>query len=146
METVLRGVAIYFLLLIVLRLAGRRSLGELTPFDFVLLLIIAETTQQALLGDDFSLTNAAILIVTLFSIDIVLSYLKRSSPFVDKILEGRPTVLVLDGRLDEKAMKKSRVDESDILESARKSQGLENLSQVKHAILEVSGDISVIPK
>jgi uncharacterized membrane protein YcaP (DUF421 family) len=146
METVLRGVAIYFLLLIVLRLTGRRSLGEMTPFDFILLLIIAETTQQALLGDDFSLTNAAVLIVTMFSIDIVLSYLKRSSELVDTILDGRPTVLMLDGRLDEHAMKKSRIDKDDILESARQIHGLENLSEVKHAILEVRGDISVIPK
>lgn len=75
METVLRGAAIYFILLIALRLSGRRTVAQMTPFDLVLLLIIAGTTQQALLGDDFSIINAALLIIVLFSLDIGLSYL-----------------------------------------------------------------------
>ena len=64
MDSVIRGVAVYLVLLVIMRFAGRRTLSELTPFDFVLLLIIAETTQQALLGDDFSIVNSVVLIVT----------------------------------------------------------------------------------
>ena len=64
MESVLRGIAIYITLLVILRLSGRRTLSQMTPFDVVLLLIVAETTQQALLGDDFSLANAIVLILT----------------------------------------------------------------------------------
>lgn len=146
METVLRGAAIYFVLLIVIRLTGRRSLGQLSPFDFVLLLIVAETTQQALLGDDFSLTNAVVLIVTLFMIDIALSFVKGNWPAAEKILDGRPTVLMLDGKLDRGAMKRARLDEHDILEAARILQGLERVEQVKHAILEVNGEISIVPQ
>src|SRR5690606_2489891 len=93
MESVLRGAAVYVVLLVIVRLSGRRSLSEMTPFDFVLVLIVAETTQQALLGDDFSIVNALILIVTLFTIDIGLSYVKSMSQGVQRWLDGTPTVL-----------------------------------------------------
>src|SRR3546814_9132595 len=94
MDSVLRGAAVYAILLVIVRLSGRRAMAQMTPFDFVLLLIIAETTQQALLGDDFSITNAAILIITLFTIDIVLSYVKEWLPRADLLIDGTPTVLI----------------------------------------------------
>ena len=77
MDSVLRGVVVYLFLLVIVRLSGRRTLAQITAFDFVLLLIVAETTQQALLGDDFSLSNAVVLILTLFTVDIAFSYVKR---------------------------------------------------------------------
>ena len=118
----------------------------MTAFDFVLLLIIAETTQQALLGDDFSLTNAFVLITTLVFTDICLSLVKQRSKGIEKLLDGTPTILVDNGSLLRDRMDKARVDESDIMEAARKLQGLESLEQVKYAILEKDGTISVIPK
>ena len=146
MESVIRGAAVYLILLLILRMSGRRTLAEMTPFDFVLLLIIAETTQQALLGNDFSITNAVVLIVTIIVIDIGLSYLKRWSPAVARLLDGLPTVLVRDGKVDARALDRARVEESDILVAARQKQGLENLAEVKHAVLENDSGISVIPK
>lgn len=146
MESVIRGAAVYLILLVIMRLSGRRTLAQMTPFDFVLLLIIAETTQQALLGDDFSITNALVLIVTLIVIDIGLSYLKEWSPAAAKLLEGTPTVLVRDGKVDRHALRRSRVEESDILVAARQKQGLESMAEVKHAVLENDSGISVIPK
>lgn len=77
MDTITRGVLIYGALLVVIRLSGRRTMGEMTSFEFVLLLIVAETTQQALLGEDFSITNALLLIVTL---DIALAFVRQRSP------------------------------------------------------------------
>lgn len=145
METVIRGIFIYFVVLVVMRAAGRRSVGEMTAFDLVLLLIVAETTQQALLGDDFSLTNAVVLVVTLFSIDILLSFVKERWPAADKVIDGRPTILLSDGQVDEKALKYTRLDENDLLEAARR-EGLARLDEVRYAVLEVNGDISVIPK
>lgn len=145
MESVLRGAAIYVVVLIVVRLSGRRALSEMTPFDLVLILIIAETTQQALLGDDFSITNAAILIITLFTIDIALSYLKEYWPLADKVIDGRPTLLIADGNKDDHALKKARVAMEDIMASARVTHGLERIEQVKHAVLETDGTISIIP-
>ena len=146
MESVLRGAAVYVILLALLRLSGRRTLSQMTPFDFVLLLIIAETTQQALLGNDFSITNAVVLIVTLVVIDIGLSYVKEWWPTAAKLLEGVPTVLVRNGKVDRHALRGSRVEESDILVAARQKQGLESMGEVKHAVLETDSGISVIPK
>lgn len=103
METVVCGAAIYVVLLVIVRLSGRRTLAQMTAFDLVLILICAETTQQALLADDFSVTNAVILIVTLFALDIALSFVKRTWPFADRVLEGVPTILVADGKPDEHA-------------------------------------------
>ncbi len=146
METVLRGAAIYFILLIALRLSGRRTVAQMTPFDLVLLLIIAETTQQALLGDDFSIINAALLIIVLFSLDIGLSYLKQWAPSVAKTIDGTPTVLISNGKPDLRAFARARVSLEGVLTTARVEQGLEQLGQIKSAVLEADGAVSIIPK
>lgn len=145
MESVIRGLAIYLFLLVVMRLSGRRTLAQMTPFDFVLLLIVAETTQQALLGDDFSLTNAFVLILTLFVADIALSYVKSFSPRAAAALDGTPSLLISLGVPDRSALRRARVSLDDILEAARAQHGLERLDQVKFAVLEVGGHISIIP-
>jgi uncharacterized membrane protein YcaP (DUF421 family) len=146
MDAVLRSAAIYFVLLLLLRLTGKRSLGQMTTFDFVLLLIIAEATQQGLLGNDFSLTNAFLVILTLVGIDTGLSLLERRSQRVDKLVNGVPLVIVEDGQPLEERMNKARVTADDILEMAREQQGLERMEQIKYAVLERSGGISVIPR
>jgi uncharacterized membrane protein YcaP (DUF421 family) len=146
METVLRGAAIYLALLVITRFSGRRTLGELTVFEFVLILIVAETTQQALLGEDFSITNSLLLIVTLFALDVALSYAKRWSAAFSVWVEGQPTVLISLGVPDQRALARARVSLDEVLESARLQQGLERLDQIKFAVLEASGKISIIPK
>ncbi len=146
MDAVFRGVAIYLILLVVMRLSGRRTLAQSTPFDLVLLLIIAETTQQALLGKDFSLTNAVILIVTLFLTDIVLSYLKQWSPAAARFLDGNPTVLVSRGEPDAEALSRARISLDDVMESARQEHGLRRLDEIEFAVLEIGGKLSIIPK
>lgn len=146
MDAVLRGLLIYAFLLLVFRIAGTRALAQITTFDFVLLLIIAEATQQGLLGDDFSLTNAFIVITTLIGVDIGLALWKERSETVDKVVDGVPVILIDDGKVLEDRLKKSRVDVSDILSSARELQGLERLDQIKYAVLERSGGISIVPK
>ncbi|HOR27836.1 MAG TPA: DUF421 domain-containing protein [Candidatus Sumerlaeota bacterium] len=146
MDAVLRGLSVYVFLLIVFRISGKRSLGQVTNFDFVLLLIIAETTQQALLGDDFSITNSFILIVTLMLVDIALSLLKQRLPRLDRLLEGTPLVVVEDGRPIQAYLRRARIDEEDILTAARGTQGLERMEQIKYAVLERNGDITIIPR
>ena len=146
MDAVIRGVAIYFALLVIIRLSGRRTLAQMTPFDLVIILVISETTQQAMLGDDFSITNAIILILTLFMTDIGLSYMKRWWPRTAQVIDGVPTILVADGVYDERALKGSRLQKADIMEAARNQEGIERVSEIKFAILEVSGNISIIKK
>ncbi|MEK0361806.1 MULTISPECIES: DUF421 domain-containing protein [unclassified Pseudomonas] len=146
MDSVLRAAAIYLVVLVVFRLAGRRTLSELTTFDFVLLLIIGEATQQALLGDDFSIANATLVIVSLVTFDIALSLLKNKSQWFAKLIDGEPMIIVEYGQLLERRVRKARIDENDILEAARHSQGLERIDQIKFAILEKDGKISIIPR
>lgn len=145
MNPVLRGAAIYVFLLIVFRIMGKRSLSETTAFDFVLLLIISEVVQQALIGDDNSLTAAFVLIISLITLDLLFSLLKENFDLFGKISEGAPLVLVDNGKPLLKRMKKTRVDHDDIMEAARLCFGLERMEQVKYAVLEKDGTISIIP-
>ena len=146
METVLRAASIYFLLMVLFKIAGRRALLQMTSFDLILLLIISEATQQALLGDDFSVTGAALTIITLVTIDIVLGKLKTRYPRLEQLTEGGPVILVEHGRELKQRMEMTGISRDDILESARSNQGLEELSQIKYAVLEVNGHISIIPE
>jgi uncharacterized membrane protein YcaP (DUF421 family) len=146
MDSVLRAAAIYLILMVIFRIAGKRSLAQITTFDFVLLLVIGEATQQALLGDDFSLVNSAIIIVTLVGLDIGLSLLQQRFPNLGPWMDDVPLLLVENGQIIQKRADKSRISESDILHAARNLQGLERMDQIKYAVLERTGEISIIPK
>ena len=146
MDSVLRGAAIYFFLLVLFRLAGKRTLSDVTTFDFVMLLIIGEATQQALLGEDFSLTNAFLVILTLIGLDIAISLWQQRWPRLSKWIEGVPLVIVEDGRPLHERMKRARVSEGDVLTAARERQGLARMDQIRYAVLERSGGISIIPR
>jgi uncharacterized membrane protein YcaP (DUF421 family) len=146
MDAILRAFVIYALLMIIFRVAGKRSLAEITTFDLVLLLIISEATQQAMLGDDFSITTALLVVVTLFFIDNTLSMAQGRFPKIAPWIEDVPLVLVEDGKLLKERMKKTRISEGDILEAAREKQGLANMEQVRYAVLERTGSISIVPK
>ena len=146
MDAVLRAAAVYIVLLLVFHIAGRRTLAEMTPFDLVLVFIIGEATQQALLGQDFSITNAVLVIATLLFLDIMMSLAKDRSRSFERLIDGVPTIIVADGRPLTERMRKARVDEQDIMEAARRLHGIERLDQIKYAVLEVSGGISVIPR
>ena len=145
MDAILRGFAVYLFLLLIFRIAGKRTLAESTNFELVLLLIISETVQGALTNGDHSVTNGFLLVMTLIGISILLSVLKQRFPTFEKWLDGVPTVIMQNGKMMHERMDKIRVDENDILEAARKLQGLERLDQVKYAVVERSGEISIVP-
>lgn len=146
METVLRAAILYAFLLLIFRISGKRSLAQITTFDFVLLLVIGEATQQALIGSDYSITSAALAISTLIVIDIALTSIKRRSARVDRWLDDVPIVIVEHGRPLESRMRGERVDLNDVLAAAREHHGLERLSQIRYAVLERNGDISIVPE
>ncbi|HNK79351.1 MAG TPA: DUF421 domain-containing protein, partial [Nitrospira sp.] len=146
MDAILRGFIMYLFLLVLFRIAGRRTLGQMTNFDFVLLLIISEATQNAMIGNDFSVTNGILVILSLVGLDIGFSILKQRFPILNRHLDGLPLVLVDQGRPVQELMRKTRVDEEDILFSAREKHGLERMEQIKYAVLETNGGISIIPK
>ncbi|QSW34555.1 DUF421 domain-containing protein [Leclercia pneumoniae] len=146
MEMILRAVAIYLILLVVFKIAGRRALLQMTSFDLILLLIISEATQQALLGNDFSVTGAMLTIVTLVVIDMLFGVLKKYIHGAESVLDGSPIILVSHGELQNDKLKKVDVSCDDILVSARQNHGITELKEIKYAILERNGHISIIPE
>ena len=146
MESVLRATAVYLMLLLVFRVSGNRSIGQITAFDFILLLIISEAIQEAMITTDYSVTNAFLVVVTLVGIDIMMSLWKQKSERVAKILDGVPILVFEDGKPHDDRMRMERVDEADILSAARESQGIERMDQIKHVIVEASGGITIVPK
>jgi uncharacterized membrane protein YcaP (DUF421 family) len=146
MDSVIKALVVYFVLWVIIRLSGRRTLAELSTFDFILFLIIGGATQRALIGQDYSLINAFVVLTTLVAADIGVGLLERDSPAFSKIIKGIPTILVEHGHLLKGRMRRARVTEDEILEAARSLHGLETLAQIKFAILEASGDISIIPE
>ena len=122
METILRGLVIYLIVWLLMRITGKRSLAQVTIFDFVLLLMIGEATQQALLGNDFSVTNAFLAILTLIGIDIVVTRAGQRWPAFDKFTNDVPLVLIENGRPIDDRLEKSRVNEDDVLAQARMQQ------------------------
>lgn len=145
MNPVIRGLAVYLFVYIIFRILGKRSLSEITTFDFVLLLIISETTTDALIGEDFSLMACFIMLSTLVGVDLLLTLTKTKWKWFEKISDGAPLIIVDKGVPLKKRMEKTKVDEEDVLEAARILHGLEKMEQVKYAVLEKDGTISIIP-
>ncbi len=145
MAPIIRATVVYLFLLLVFRIAGKRSLGSITTFDLVLTLIISEAVQQALIDNDNSLTNAVLLVTTLIGLNVAFSLLRQRSPRLDRWMEGNPVVLMRDGKLLRDPMRRERVDELTILGAAREHHGIPSLDQVAYAVVETDGKVSVIP-
>jgi uncharacterized membrane protein YcaP (DUF421 family) len=146
MESVLRAAAIYVFLLTLFRIAGKRSLSEMSNFEFVLLLIVGEATQQAILGKDYSVINAFLVILTLVGLQIAFSAWKHRSERMRRLLDGLPVIIVENGKPFKERMAKMRVGEDAVMAAARELQGLERMDQIKYAVMESNGFISIIPK
>mgnify|MGYP001234812473 FL=1 len=145
METVIRVAFVYVFVLFALRVVGKREFGQLTPFDLVTLLLIPDLVTQALLWEDYSMTNAVIALCTLFTLVFMTSVLTHLSRRSQEIIEGTPTVLVHDGRFIERNMNQQRVPPEEVYAELRKA-GLERLDEALWVILETDGRISVVPK
>ena len=146
MEPVLRAIGCYVLLLLVVRLSGKRGLAQVTIFDLVLLLLISQTVGQALIGQDTSLTAAAIIAITLVSANRVNDWVAHRWADMSHVLEDAPLVLIENGRVHDDRLASMKIRLDDILEKGRLDEGIERLDQIKHAILERSGSISIVPK
>lgn len=145
METVLRVAIIYLFLMAALRIMGKREFGQLSPLELVTLLLIPELVSQALLREDFSMTNAIIALTTLFTMVFLTSLVMQKSKKAERAVAGEPTVLVYHGQMVPEHMHKERVTEGEIFGEMHKS-GLDRLEQVRWAILESDGKIAIIPE
>ena len=146
MSSVIRAACVYAFLLIIFRIAGKRTLAQITTFDLVLTLIISEAIQQALVDSDNSLTNAMLLVITLVGLDLGLSILKQRSDRIDRFVEGMPVIVVENGTLHQERLDEERVSEAEVLGAAREAHGLARMEQIKYAIVEQNGRITIVPK
>ncbi len=145
MDSVIKAAVVFFVLWAIIRISGRRTLGEMTAFDFVLFLIIGGSTQRAITGQDYSMINALLLVSTFVVLDVGLSIVDLKWPAARPILNAMPMILVENGYLWTWRMRRARVTEDNILEAARRLHGLERMEQIKFAILEATGEITIVP-
>lgn len=143
-EVVLRTLIVYLALLLALRLAGKRELGQMTTFDLVVVLIIANAVQNAMVGENSSLTGGLVAAGTLLLVNSAVDRLGLRFPWLRAQLRGEPTLLVHDGALIRAHLRSEGVDEEEVMQALRE-HGVEDLRAVKLAVLEVDGTISVIP-
>jgi len=141
-ELALRGGVVFASVLLLLRLTGKRQVGELTPFDLVLLLLISEAASPALTAKEDSWTGSMIVIATMLVLNLVIGRLASRSRRFERWLEGRPQFLIRRGRVQYRALRREAVTKNDLMMALR-AEGCNRPSQVEYAILETSGKISV---
>lgn len=144
-ELVVRCLIVYVFLLILLRITGKRQVGQLAPFDLVLLLVLSNSVQNAMNAGDNSLIGGLISAVTLVTLNYLIALWTYKSPRMEAWVEGRPQVLVHNGQLFPEVMARSRLTHHELYAALRK-EGCLSLEEVHSAILENNGAISVVPR
>jgi uncharacterized membrane protein YcaP (DUF421 family) len=145
MDIALRAVFLYAFVVFLMRVMGRRELSSLSPIDLVLLIVLGDAIQQGLTQDDYSVTGALIAVSTIAAVQVVISYVSFRSRRARRVLEGEPIVIVQDGKLIVRNMKRERLTEDEIAEEMRKQQ-IATVADVDWGILESNGTMSFIPK
>jgi len=141
-EFILRAVIVYLFLMLILRLTGKRQIGQLAPFDLVLLLVLSNAVQNSMNGGDNSVAGGLISAVTLIGLNWLIGYLTYRSKSAARIIEGRPQVIVHNGRVYRDVMEREKLTQ-DELDAALRQSGCASLEDVHFAILENNGQISV---
>jgi uncharacterized membrane protein YcaP (DUF421 family) len=142
LEKLLRPVIVYVVLILLLRLFGKRELAQLNPFDLVVLLSLSNTVQNAIIGDDNSVTGGVIGAFGLLAINWLVVRTLYNSPRLTRVLEGRSTVLITDGKIDMKAVKRESLTQEELIEVIHR-QGFEHLNQVRRCELEPNGSFYI---
>ncbi|MHB0870811.1 MAG: DUF421 domain-containing protein [Chloroflexota bacterium] len=143
-ELAIRSAVIYLALLVGLRLFGKREIGQFTLFDLVMVLLIANAVQPAITGPDDSLLGGMIIIAVLLGINWAVGWLRLRSPLVRRVLLSHPTVIAQNGSWLPEALHREGVDQEEA-EMALREHGVESVEQVKLAVLELDGTISIVP-
>lgn len=145
MDIVIRAAVIFVFLLVLMRVIGRRELGEMEPFDLILLVVTGDLTQQAVTQNDTSVTGAILAVSTLALLTVGTSYLTFRVRRLRPVLEGQPVVLVADGQVVRPNLRRERITVEELAAEARLQQ-IAHLRDVRWAVLETSGRISFIPR
>jgi uncharacterized membrane protein YcaP (DUF421 family) len=141
-ELILRGSLVYLVLFLLFRFSGKRQAGQMTPFDLLLLLIISNAVQNAMVGQDTSVPGGLLVAVVLIAWNQLLGWITSRSRRVETLLEGRPELLVHNGRVFPDVLARNRLSIEE-LRSALRRQGCFDLNEVAFAVLETNGAISV---
>jgi uncharacterized membrane protein YcaP (DUF421 family) len=144
MDLVIRATVVFFFIYLVTRLAGKRELSSMEPFDLILLVVMGDLVQQAITQSDYSVTGALIVISTVTLLTVFISWVNWRFRRMRSVLEGQPVVLVENGRMIEGNMKRERITPEDI-ESEGRQQQITDISDIRWALLETNGRISIIP-
>jgi uncharacterized membrane protein YcaP (DUF421 family) len=144
MDLVLRATVIFFFIFLVTRVAGKRELSSMEPFDLILLVVLGDLVQQGVTQSDYSVTGALIVISTITILTVGLSYANFRLRFLRSALEGQPVVLVENGNVIERNMRRERITIED-LEAEARLQQITDIADMRWAVLETSGRISIIP-
>ncbi|WP_425250833.1 DUF421 domain-containing protein [Geothrix campi] len=144
-EFILRALLVYGFLLVTLRLTGKRQVGQLSPFDFVLLLVLSNAVQNSMNAGDNTVGAGFILVATLLAVNGFMSWLTWRSKRAEILLDGRPQILVHNGQLDEAMLASERITRHELMAAVRQA-GVSDVADVRVAILETNGRINVIAK
>jgi uncharacterized membrane protein YcaP (DUF421 family) len=142
-DIALRTGIVYLALLLGLRLTGKRQVGQMTPFDFLLLLLLANAVQNAMTGPDTSLTGGLVAAGTLFAVNMVVAWAVRRNARLEKVIEGSPTILIRHGQILTQNLAREGITQDDLLRALRE-HGVDTVEEVRSAILEVDGSVSVL--
>jgi uncharacterized membrane protein YcaP (DUF421 family) len=144
-EKIIRAAAVYFFLLIVMRVTGKRQLGQMSSFDVVVLLMISNIVQNAMIGNDNSVTGGFIGAATILGLNYALARLALSNKTIERIIEGSPTVLVHNGKVIEANMHRESVTRDELMAALRRA-GILSIGQVRVALLEETGAITAVKR
>ena len=145
MDIVFRAIVLFGFMFLLTRVIGRRELSSLEPFDLILLIVLGDSIQQGLTQDDYSITGAVIAVGTIALLQLFVSYTSFKFPWARRVLDGDPIVLMQDGEVIERNLKRERITQEELAEQAR-GQQIASLADVQWAVFEPSGSISFIPK
>jgi len=141
-ELISRVVIVYVSIFVLFRLVGKKHVGELTPFDLVVLLLLSECVQNALIADDKSVTSGILAAATMFGMSQLVGFVSWRSKKAERVLEGTPRVLVRHGHVYKDILAREQITQSELLEALRR-EGCTSLTKVRYAILENDGDITI---
>ena len=144
-ELIGRGLLIYFFLILLLRATGKRQIGQMSPFDLVLLMVLSNAVQNSMVGGDNSVSAGLILAVTLVAANWIVGKVTTSSRTMEQLIEGSPQVLFHNGKIYEKILSEDQITRQELIAAVHKA-GYNDLNEVRMAILENDGSISIIPK
>ena len=145
MDIVIRAAVAFLVILLLTRIVGRRELNTLEPFDLILLVTIGDLVQQGVTQNDFSVTGLVLAVGTIAALTVLFSYLPWRFQVLRPVLEGEPVILIEDGNLIEKNLKRHRLTQQEVAAEARYQQ-IDSFEKVRWAVLETSGKISFITK